>query len=161
MGKEIERKFVVDRDTLPWNLLQYRNDKIRQGYLAITAEGTEVRVRQKGDAYFLTVKGSGTLVRSEIELQIMRSEYEELWQLTCGRTVEKTRYQIPYKGRMIELDVYGGKLEGLVLAEIEFASTAESDRFDGPPWFGEEKTYDVRYKNRSLAIDGIPDEDGS
>jgi adenylate cyclase len=72
--------------------------------------------------------------------------------------VEKTRYEIPYGAHLIELDVYSGALEGLVVAEVEFGSEEESARFDPPDWFGSEVTDDVRYSNRSLAVHGRPEE---
>jgi hypothetical protein len=43
--KEIERKFLVDK--LPENLDKYSHKEIIQGYVAITEEGTEVRLRKK------------------------------------------------------------------------------------------------------------------
>jgi adenylate cyclase len=56
----------------------------------------------------------------------------------------------------IELDVYGGDLEGLVVAEVEFASEEDADAFDPPAWLGREVTDDPRYKNQRLARDGAP-----
>jgi adenylate cyclase len=45
-----------------------------------------------------------------------------LWRLTVGRRLEKTRYRIPLGRLTIELDVFHGKLRGLIVAEVEFAS---------------------------------------
>ena len=57
---EIERKFLVE--TLPDNCDRESYEHIVQGYLAITDDGTEVRLRRKGDQYFQTVKGPGDMV---------------------------------------------------------------------------------------------------
>ena len=54
-----------------------------------------------------------------------------------------------------------GFLDGLRIAEIEFSTDVESDNFRCPEWFGEEVTEDERYKNWSLALNGIPSEDRS
>jgi adenylate cyclase len=70
--------------------------------------------------------------------------------------VEKTRYQIDYAGQKIELNIFRGSLEGLVLAEVEFASRERSEEFKPPDWLGEEVTEDPRYKNQSLAQKGAP-----
>jgi CYTH domain-containing protein len=52
-----------------------------------------------------------------------------------------------------EVDVFGGALAPLVLAEVEFESEDAADRFDAPAWMGREVTEDARYKNRNLATD--------
>jgi CYTH domain-containing protein len=54
------------------------------------------------------------------------------------------------------LDVYGGELEGLIVAEVEFPHVAAAFDYDQPAWFGTEVTTDDRYKNRRLATDGRP-----
>jgi adenylate cyclase len=61
------------------------------------------------------------------------------------------------RGQKIELNVFRGNLQGLVLAEVEFGSTAKSAEFKPPDWLGEEVTEDIRYKNQSLAQKGAPD----
>jgi len=43
-----------------------------------------------------------------------------------------------------------------ILAEIEFKSEEESIAFKPPAWFSEEITTDERYKNKNLALYGIP-----
>ena len=65
--QEIERKWLV-RD-LP-RLEELKGDRILQGYLAISSDGPEVRIRRKGDTYFETIKSQGGLSRDEIEVEI-------------------------------------------------------------------------------------------
>jgi CYTH domain-containing protein len=79
-----------------------------------------------------------------------------LWEATSGRRIEKTRYEVPHAGRIVEVDVYHGELAGLVIAECEFASAEESRRFVPPEWLGGEVTGDPDYKNQSLALHGRP-----
>ena len=55
-------------------------------------------------------------------------------------------------GYPLELDVYEGSLAGLVVAEVEFETTEESQRFSPPDWFGKEVTEDKYYKNSHLAL---------
>jgi len=154
VSKEIERKFLVKK--LPENLEQYPHEDITEGYLAITGDGTEVRLRQKGNKYFQTVKGGSGKTRFELEVEITKEQFNSLWEATKGKRVEKTRYEIPHGDRIIELDVYHGNLDGLFSAEIEFSSEAESNKFTAPDWLGEEVTDDKRYKNQNLALHGIP-----
>jgi adenylate cyclase len=58
-------------------------------------------------------------------------------------------------GVTIELDVYHGQLEGLITAEIEFASAEAAAAFRPPAWLGREITDDPGYKNKRLATHGV------
>lgn len=153
MNNEIERKFLLKEP--PRGLEDYPAQGIRQGYLHIS-EDMEIRIRQKGDKYYQTLKHGAGLKRQEIENEIGQLQYEHLWPETEGRRIEKRRYEILCDGRVIELDVYAGPLAGLITAEVEFKSEEESRFFEPPPWFGPEITHDDRYKNKNLALYGIP-----
>jgi CYTH domain-containing protein len=149
---EIERKFVVDDvpDEIPAGARQH----IRQGYLSL--EPAEVRLRSTDDAaYELTVKSHGGLSRAEVNLELTPEQFEELWPLV-QRSIEKERSQHEVDGRTIEVDVYRGKLAGLVVAEIEFPSEVDAYAFTPPAWFGAEVTADPRYRNAALAVAAEP-----
>jgi adenylate cyclase len=123
----------------------------------VAADGTEVRVRRRDANAWLTVKSGGGRARVEEEIQIDGERFERLWPLTEGRRIEKTRYEIPVGDDLvIELDVYAGDLDGLVIAEVEFDSEEAADAFAAPDWLGPDVTEDVRYKNQRLARDGAP-----
>jgi CYTH domain-containing protein len=155
-GQEIERKFLVTGD-LPADLERHPSDPIRQGYIAIADDGTEVRIRARGDGRTLTVKSSPSRARVEEELEIDARRFDSLWPLTEGRRIEKRRYVISAsEDRSIELDVYAGALEGLVTAEVEFESERQAEEFEPPSWIGAEVTGDARYSNQSLATRGRP-----
>jgi CYTH domain-containing protein len=145
--QEVERKWIVRE--LP-DLTGATGKEIVQGYIAVGADGTEVRIRQKGDRFFQTIKSEGGLVRDEIEVELTKEQFDCLWQATAGRRLQKTRYEITCADVTIELDVYKGELEGLILAEVEFESVTESEKFSAPEWFGAEVTEDSRYKNKNL-----------
>jgi adenylate cyclase len=123
----------------------------------VAADGTEVRVRRRDANAWLTVKSGGGRARVEEEIQIDGERFERLWPLTEGRRIEKTRYEIPVGDDLvIELDVYAGDLDGLVIAEVEFDSEEAAEGFAAPDWLGPDVTEDVRYKNQRLARDGAP-----
>ncbi len=150
---EIERKWKVDIsqvNTIP-GLLRDKGKPISQGYIAIT-DDVEVRLRQKGSAYFQTVKSDGDLVRQEFEIKLPKAEFDVLWPSTLGKRLEKVRFEIPHKDHTIELDIYDGKLKGLAIAEVEFESISASAAFTPPPWIGEEVTANKSYKNKNLAL---------
>ena len=152
---EVERKFLVWE--VPPDLDRHPASAIHQGYLAIDSDGSEVRLRRRADRTYLTGKRGHGLVRREAEVEISDAQFRALWPLTEGRRIEKTRYEISAGQHLvIELDVYGGGLEGLVVAEVEFPTRAQADAFDAPPWFGPDVTDDERYKNQRLATAGLP-----
>ena len=152
---EIERKFVIP--ALPEELDRFASSRIEQAYIAIDPAGTEVRIRRRDGETRLTIKGGRGRSRAEEEIEIDEGRFARLTELGAGRSVEKTRYEIPTgDGLTIELDVYAGDLEGLATAEVEFADEDAADRFVPPAWFGREVTDDDAYKNRRLAVDGRP-----
>jgi adenylate cyclase len=157
-NQEIERKFLVV--ARPEGLDAAPAERIDQGYVVIAPDGREVRVRRRGDVRRLTIKAGAGRTRTEVELPLDEQQFDALWPLTEGARVEKTRAELPLDGGLVaEVDVYGGALEGLVVAEIEFPSEAAADAFEPPPWLGPEVTDDRRYKNQHLARHGRPPAD--
>ena len=154
MHNEIERKFLIPDP--PPELEKHPLREILQGYIAIT-DDSEVRIRKKGEEYFLTVKTGEGLIRKETEIPISREQFEALWPLTENLRIEKKRYEIKYGKFLIELDLYSGLHSNLIVAEVEFQSEDESNSFIAPGWFGLEITDDERFKNKNLAIKGIPE----
>jgi CYTH domain-containing protein len=148
---EVERKWLV-RD-LP-DLSGHSGQEVIQGYIAIAADGTEVRLRQTDGKFFQTVKSEGGLVRGEIEVELSKDQFKTLWQTTAGRQLKKIRYAMSWDGRRVEVDIYQGSLAGLIVAEVEFTSARDSSRFAPPSWFGREVTEDEHYKNAHLALHG-------
>lgn len=146
---EIERKFRVKR--LPENLEQYPKKHIRQGYLSTKPV---VRVRQEGEAYYLTYKGAGLLAREEYNLPLTEEAGLHLLSKADGLVIVKDRYYIPLGERTIELDIFAPPLAPLVVAEVEFPTEAEAMAFQPPDWFGEDVTYDPACKNSALSQRG-------
>jgi adenylate cyclase len=117
-----------------------------------------VRIRDRDGDLTLTVKRGSGLVRAEEEVEMDGDAFARLWPLAGERCVAKRRYLIPEEpGLTIELDVYAEDLDGLVTAEVEFPSEADAQRFEPPPWLGDDVTGDDRYSTRRLAVDGLPD----
>jgi adenylate cyclase len=152
-GVEIERKFLVEE--LPDDLEWLDERALRQGYLALDGR-TEVRVRDDAGSWRLTVKHGGGLRRVEEDIEIDARRGEALWSLTEGRRLEKRRHRMNYRGALLEVDVFEGDLEGLIVAEVEFDDEAVATAFTPPPWFGSEVTDYDAYKNRALAVEGRP-----
>lgn len=147
---EIERKFLVRR--LPRGFARLRGCSIVQGYLSVSPDGTEARVRKCAGEMGLTIKGGTGVSRTEVELPLTREQFQALWPLTRGRRIVKTRFVLPHISGTLELDVYDGPLRGLKTVEIEFATRRDSRTFQPPDWFGPEITHQAEYKNQNLAL---------
>ena len=151
---EIERKYLIKK--LPEDLAQYPYMEMEQAYLCTEPV---VRVRKEGEDYVLTYKSKGLMVREEYNLPLTKESYEHLLEKADGTVITKTRYRIPEKnGLTIELDVFHGRYEGLLLAEVEFATEEEANSYCPPEWFGEDVTMSSAYHNSTLcdAFKGIP-----
>ena len=149
-NREIERKFLVQ--WLPDNIKRARHFIIDQGYLATESAGRQVRLRKTGKATSLTFKVGRGSHREEREVKVSPKQFATLWPGTAGRRLRKVRYEIPWEGLLIEVDIYRGRHEGLVVAEVEFPDTASCRRFEPPWWFGREVTGEKRYSNVRLAL---------
>lgn len=147
--KEIERKFHIRDET--WCDEIEKQKEIIQGYLFLEGK-KNVRVRLTENKAFLTIKApTATFARAEYEYEIPYPHASAMIEtLAEGRVLKKTRYEVHYEGKLWEIDVYKGPLEGLSVAEIEL--TSEEESFALPPWLGEEITNDTRYLNAALAL---------
>ena len=148
---EIERKFLVP--ALPADYRSYPFHRIEQAYLCTEPV---VRVRREDESYYLTYKSKGLLSREEYNLPLTPESYEHLKNKADGIVLTKCRYLLPltgYPDLTIELDIFSGLYEGLVLAEVEFPSEDAALSFSAPPWFGEEVTYSGEYQNSYLSQD--------
>ncbi len=152
MGVEIERKFIVAK--LPTNLLRLEHYDIEQGYTDHKRLRRIIRSTSK-EEFILGWKSGTGLVRAEFEHSISEIQFWKLWYKTRGRRLQKTRYLMKNNDLTIAIDVFRGKLEGLVFAEVEFKSKKQAERFMPPKWFGREVTEDTHYNNRSLATNGL------
>ncbi|MEB3289893.1 MAG: CYTH domain-containing protein [Leptolyngbya sp.] len=147
MGQEIERKFLVTRDT-------WRTDdpgqRMRQGYIP-TQDARTVRVRVAGHQGYLTLKGPAVgMVRPEFEYPIPLEDAETILSTLCQPSlVEKVRYRLPIDDVVWEVDEFFGANAGLILAEVELVTPNQPIHL--PDWVGEEVTYDGRYSNSNLA----------
>jgi adenylate cyclase len=155
MGFEIERKWLIPE--LPKDFDTSAGQPIDQGYLTIGSGGDETRIRSRHGSYVLTTKSGSGLVRSETSIELTREQYQQLWPVTERARVTKVRHERSIDdGLTLEVDVYTGALDGLIVAEVEFPDEAAADAFTAPAWFGADVTSDSAYKNHALAVYGRP-----
>jgi CYTH domain-containing protein len=169
MPQEIERKFLIQPDHVE-QLLASAPDAwpshIRQGYLH--AQLPVVRLRLSQDPRLeatraeFTVKGPRTgLACDEFEFDLVDVALARALQdALCPLRTEKVRYTLPCArtGLRVQLDVFSGALQGLVLAEVEYREDQDT-RVTPPMLRGAiEVSQDARYTNLALAVaarDGV------
>lgn len=150
---EIERKFLCNMPA--FDLSPFKSTHIIQYYISIDPV---IRIRRTDTAFYLTVKGNGEIAREEFEMAITEKQFIGLSKKADFPPIDKNRYFILLEnGLTAELDIYYGKLSGLLTAEVEFASLADAEAFVPPLWFGKDVSTDNRYKNASLYINGLPE----
>jgi len=145
---EIEKKFRVNY--YPKEVMTCPVKRIKQSYLSITPE---VRLRSVNDEFYLTIKGEGTILRTENEMKIIEETFLDLISRTIGTTIIKNRFIIKLDdGNTAELDVYENPVSAVSVVEVEFLSAVDADKFIPPDWFGDEVTQEERYKNKNIAM---------
>ncbi|MDD3251012.1 MAG: CYTH domain-containing protein [Lachnospiraceae bacterium] len=150
---EIERKYRIV--TPPKHYQDYPYHELEQAYLCTEPV---VRVRREDNTFYLTYKSKGLLAREEYNLPLTQEAYEHLLSKADGLILKKRRYLIPISDSelTIELDLFSGDYEGLMLAEVEFASVDDANRFTPPSWFGPDVTLSGEYQNSRLSQKKIP-----
>lgn len=143
---EIERKFLVNSSD--W-LAGHKGTAYKQGYLSTQASRT-VRIRIEGNKGKLTIKGKKKGIAGiEFEYDISLSDAEYLLKYICKKPIiEKTRYKVPFKNVIWEVDIFNGANKGLKIAEVELQSVNQEIKI--PDWVGEEVTHDSRFRNANL-----------
>lgn len=146
---EIERKYLIPSP--PAGYEAFPSCQIQQAYLCTDPV---VRIRKEDERYYLTYKSKGLLAREEYNLPLTKEAYVHLLVKADGITLTKRRYRIPMEGSdlTIELDVFSGDYEGLILAEVEFETIKDAEAFLPPDWFGRDVTLSGEYQNSRLAL---------
>ncbi|MBQ4396911.1 MAG: adenylate cyclase [Clostridia bacterium] len=138
---EIERKFLIDR--FP-DLPELMSAKVWQGYLS-TAPVVRIRRAELSDGserFEMTVKGKGTLVRAEVNIDITAEQYYEMEPLLTRELIFKD-YHVYDLGNGLRLEcsiVDGDTDHGFSYAEVEFDSVEAAHAFVPPACLGREVT---------------------
>lgn len=151
MAIETERKFLLVSDA--WRSWAIATKVLRQGYVAAGPDRS-VRVRISGGDAWLTLKfGVAGPAREEFEYPIPLADAQAIL-AHAADILDKERHIVPWQDLVFEIDVFHGRLAGLVLAELETERIVADNLL--PDWVGREVTTDERYYNAVLARDGLP-----
>src|ERR1043165_7154011 len=134
----VERRYLVHH--VPPEVERLQPTVTYQGWLSLDPHGVEVVVCQTGSECMLTfLKKQGQQLKLQEEMPIARPQFDKLWLLSTGRRLTRVRYTVPAPGcTALYVDVYQGKLGGLVTATIRFPSADACQRFAMPAWLGED-----------------------
>ncbi len=147
---EFERRFRVIAESLPpYDKAAAR--LIEDRYI----DGSRLRLRRmsggdRDELFKLTRKYGGPLPEPIATLYLTVGEYR----LLCGlpaAILRKRRYHLPVGDVWFSLDVFEGRLAGLMLCEVEAESAAALAAIAPPEWAGEEITGDPGLTGAALA----------
>lgn len=148
---EIERKYLLS--ALPDAVRGARSVVIEQGYLPGVRIVERLR-RYQGtgeERWVRSIKAGTGITRIEVEEEVPRELFEQLWPLTLGRRVHKRRHYLPDAGLTWEVDEFLDR--ELVLAELELPH--ESHRVRVPAWLApvlvREVSHEPEFLNSALA----------
>lgn len=140
---EIERKFLVNE--LP-DLSHIEPVHFERYYLNVS-DGVEERIQKTNDKYSYEKKVLiNELSRSTEKNEITENEFENLKQ-GSSRAVVRDSYEL---NSSLSIKIYHGDFEGLVRAEVEFASVEEALHYQPESWMGNEITNTPLGKDSSL-----------
>lgn len=148
MAIEIEHKFLLANND--WRECVSHSVRYCQGYMS-SQPTSSIRIRISDKQAWLNIKSAtiGTQ-RLEYEYEIPLNDANEMLEQLCKKPIiEKIRHFVTYENKLWEIDEFSGDNQGLIVAEIELASSDES--FAKPAWLGKEVTDDMRYYNNNLA----------
>jgi CYTH domain-containing protein len=133
--EEIELTYLVKE--LPEGFEKAPRKEMLDIYFPVVSDHPILRIRKSGEKYEITKKepmaGADASQQFEMTIPLTKEEFDELGQLP-GKRVKKTRYFYEEGGVQCEVDVFGGGLRGLVLAEVEFGSMDAKGKFQMPTW---------------------------
>ncbi|MFV0441898.1 MAG: hypothetical protein ACK5LV_11525 [Lachnospirales bacterium] len=163
---EIEKKYLIDVEKLPFSLNALEKTEIEQIY--ITTKPT-LRIRKRNEKFYVTIKSNHNVdknvdvkVNKELEMEISYDEYMELFKLhdiSKSRIIRKNRYLYNLDNNLVvELDEFLGEYKGIYLAEIEFATVEESRNFEKPSWLLEDVSDNYLFSNAVMSKSSDPDE---
>ena len=146
MAYEIEHKYLVINDK--FREMAKGKVTIRQGYLNRNPDRT-VRVRTMGEKGFITIKSRNHgAKRVEFEYEIPFNDALQILKLAEPGIIEKTRWIVPFKGLIWEVDEFHGSQKGVIIAEVEIPDDGHC--YEKPPFIGEDISGKPEFYNSNM-----------
>ncbi len=131
MHNEIERKFFVREmpDLSGTGPLHYER------YFLKREKSGEERISKINGSYFYESKTEiSILERSRERKEINKREFNKLKQ-SASKVIIRDRYDISVDPK-ISVQIYHGRFEGLIRAEVEFETEEQAQMYTPEPWMG-------------------------
>ena len=133
MEIELEKTYLLKN--VPENLERCKFIEVFDIYIPKSAPHPILRIRKRGDVFEMTKKSpvdlSDSSEQSEETIGLTKEEFSDLLKLD-GKRVRKNRYYYSINEKTAEIDIFLDDLEGLVLADFEFNSKEEKEKFVMP-----------------------------
>jgi CYTH domain-containing protein len=154
---EYERKFLIKK--LPDNLIIKEIYELEQSYLSDKNDKITVRIRKEDEKYIFCIKKHVNNNLIEFEKDLSKDEYDVLISI-CNNYISKTRLTVYSEKNNMDyyIDIFHGKLNGLIIAEVETITndTSKVNSFIKEVFFNKEISKNKRYSNLKLAYLGLP-----
>ncbi|EKE14181.1 MAG: hypothetical protein ACD_12C00637G0002 [uncultured bacterium] len=135
MSREIEIEKTYLASFLPKDIKKCEFKEMLDIYIPKHSRHAKLRIRKSGPTHVITKKTviskNNCSTQLEEHINITEDEFKSFMKIG-GNRVSKTRFYYPYKGQTAEIDVFSGKLKGLVLIDFEFKNHEELDNFIMP-----------------------------
>lgn len=118
-------------------------------------------------------KNGGEIGKVEYNMPLDETSYKHMLTKADGNIISKKRYLIPLnedgfekeyldnnldikravdEGKIkIELDIFEGKYEGTILAEVEFPNEESAQKYHKASWFKDDVTGNIQYSNSYMS----------
>lgn len=142
---EIERKWLLDK--LPDDLPVIKYGLVEQSYISINPE-VRLRKTQFNDEtkYYLTLKGDGSLIREEVEIELLTQQYEILKSFIKKSPIKKEQWIFNLNGYKFEVSNVDNRF---LYGEIEFETIEQAEAFQMPLDKAVEITNNSSYKMKN------------
>lgn len=131
MSVDIEQEQTYLLAKLPDDLSGWEMEFLADTYLPEDAENPQIRLRQRGETYFMTKKYPkvpGDLsVMIEETINLTKDEYNYFRSHLEGKYLAKNRYKKTIEGGVIEIDAYQDNLSPLIVMDIEWTTSAPTE----------------------------------
>ncbi len=132
---ELELELTYLAKQIPAEIAGVTPKLLQDYYIPAQADHAHLRLRNKAGNYEITkkepVSGSDSSAQNEHTIKLTKEEFEAL-AVSSDRIVQKNRYNVVIQGYPAEVDVFLGKLEGLVLIDFEFLNYKTQAAFTMP-----------------------------
>lgn len=130
---ELSKTYLLKN--IPFSLEVYPHKELIDHYVSFESSYPKARLRKYGSLYEITkkvtVQQEGLCFQTESIIDLSKAEYQALAELP-NKTIQKTRYYVPWEWLTIEIDVFQRDLDWLLLMNVEFPDKQIMKKFTIP-----------------------------